>query len=67
MWGIRVDETLRAIEREIKAKVPSVMRGGYEWHDITGLALGAEIKALRLAGRIVHHPVVHELVRFEGE
>lgn len=67
MWGIRVDETLKAIAREVKQKCSMIHRGGYIWYDITDQNMGVEIKALRLAGMIVHHPVVHTLIRFEGE
>lgn len=67
MWNIRVDETLKSIAREIKKDVPQVHRGGYVWYDLTGLNRGAEVKALRLAGMVTHHPVVHELIRFNGE
>lgn len=64
MYADRVDQTLRRIAMEVKA-LPSVKMGGYVWYDVTNQSLGAEVKALRLAGMIAHHPVVHELIRFE--
>ena len=63
------DQTVLRTIAYVKAEAPhsKLELGSYEWYDITGLGLNAEIALLRNAGVIAHHPVVHTLIRFDEE
>ena len=62
---IGVDQTVYRTADLVKSSCPSHERGGYTWYDITEQGLAAEITILRQAGVIAHHPVAHNLIRFE--
>ena len=49
----------------LKAVLEKVTLDGRVWYDTMDMCVEAEVKLLRIAGAIAHHPVVHTLVRFE--
>lgn len=63
------DQTVIRTISHVKAEAPKAKLelGGYNWYDVTGLGLNAEVALLRNAGVIAHHPTVHTLIRFDEE
>lgn len=58
------DKTVERLQALIKGSLKPTVMDGHTWYDITGEGLEAEIKILRLAGAIAHHPLIHTLIRF---
>lgn len=48
----------------LKTVLEKVVLDGKVWYDTTDAAVEAEVKLLRLAGAVAHHPVTHTLIRF---
>lgn len=63
----QVDKTAERLKMLIKDQITPYVMEGYIWYDIFNQGLEAEAKALRLLGEIAEHPLVHTLIRFNGE
>ena len=54
----------------IKDGCISVLQDGVQWYDSEWLrncnSVQWEVKYLRTRGLLVHHPLIHKLVRFQG-